>query len=78
MHGDFIEIYCKASLDVCEQRDPKGLYKKARAGQIPAFTGISSPYEEPGAPELTVDTDSEPLEQSADKVISILRNRGIL
>lgn len=78
MHGDFIEIYCRASLEVCEQRDPKGLYKKARAGQIPAFTGISSPYEEPLAPELTVDTGSESLEASAEKVILFLQDRKIL
>ena len=78
MFGDFVENYCKAFVDVREQRDPKGLYKKARAGQIPAFTGISSPYEEPESPELTVDTGAESLERSAQKVIDILKARGIL
>jgi len=78
MHGDFIEVYCRASLDVCEQRDPKGLYKKARAGQISAFTGISSPYEEPEAPELIVETGADPLNTSADMVFQLLRGREIL
>jgi adenylylsulfate kinase len=55
---DFHEIYCKASLEVCEDRDVKGLYKRARAGEIPDFTGISSPYEEPEYADLTVDTES--------------------
>lgn len=78
MHGDFIEIYCKASLDVCEQRDVKGLYKKARAGEIKAFTGISSPYEEPLNPELLVETDKLSLEKSADLILAMLRDRGVL
>ncbi len=56
--NDFHEIYCKCSLEVCEERDVKGLYKRARAGEIPDFTGISSPYEEPELAELTVDTES--------------------
>jgi len=56
--SDFHEIYCKCSLEVCEERDVKGLYKRARAGEIPDFTGISSPYEEPESSELTVDTES--------------------
>ena len=56
--NDFHEIYCKCSLDVCEERDVKGLYKRARAGEIPDFTGISSPYEEPVKPELEIDTES--------------------
>jgi adenylylsulfate kinase len=56
--NDFHEIYCKCSLEVCEERDVKGLYKRARAGEIPDFTGISSPYEEPEFAELTVDTES--------------------
>ncbi len=57
--SDFHEIYCKCSLEVCEDRDVKGLYKRARAGEIPDFTGISSPYEEPEFAELTVDTESQ-------------------
>ena len=55
--GDFIEVYCQCALEECERRDPKGLYKKARAGEIPNFTGISAPYEEPEDPELVLDTD---------------------
>ena len=55
---DFHEIYCQASLEICEDRDVKGLYKRARAGEIPDFTGISSPYEEPEHADLTVDTES--------------------
>ena len=78
MHGDFIEIYCKASLEVCESRDVKGLYKKARAGEIKAFTGISSPYEEPLNPELVVETDKLSLDESAERVMDLLRERGVL
>ncbi|MBI5449887.1 MAG: adenylyl-sulfate kinase [Gammaproteobacteria bacterium] len=77
LHGDFIEVYCKCTLELCEQRDVKGLYKKARAGQIPVFTGISSPYEEPLNPELVVDT-STTLEQCVEQVMECLRQRGIL
>lgn len=76
--GDFIEIYCKASLDVCEQRDVKGLYKKARAGEIKAFTGISSPYEAPENPEIVIETGADPLEKCADQVLDFLRARKIL
>ncbi|MCC6301454.1 MAG: adenylyl-sulfate kinase [Gammaproteobacteria bacterium] len=76
--GDFIEIYCKASLDICEQRDVKGLYKKARAGEIKAFTGISSPYEAPENPEIIVETGADPLDECADQVLKLLRERGIL
>lgn len=78
MHGDFLEIYCKASLEVCEERDVKGLYKKARAGEIKAFTGISSPYEEPLKPELVVETDRMPLDECAEMVMDLLRQRGVL
>ncbi len=78
MHGDFIEIYCKASLEVCEQRDVKGLYKKARAGEIKAFTGISSPYEAPDKPEIIVETGADSLDKCADQVLDFLRERGIL
>lgn len=76
--GDFIEIYCYAPLDVCEERDPKGLYKKARAGEIPEFTGISSPYEEPLSPEIKVDTASQSLDESVEQVIRVLRERNII
>lgn len=77
-HGDFIEIYCKADLEVCEQRDVKGLYKKAREGIIKDFTGISSPYEEPVKPEIQVNTGGDSLESCVDQVIATLRKRGIL
>jgi len=77
-HGDFFEIYCRCALDVCESRDVKGLYRRARAGEIRDFTGISSPYEEPVNPELIVDTGSTPLEACVDQVVLCLRERGIL
>ena len=76
--GDFIEIYCRAPLAVCEQRDVKGLYKRARTGEIPDFTGISSPYEAPEHPELVVDTGAQPLEQCVDQVIALLKSRELL
>ena len=76
--GDFIEIYCQASLDVCEERDVKGLYKKARSGEIANFTGISSPYEPPEIPELTVDTGKASLETCVEQVIQFLQDRDVL
>lgn len=76
--GDFIEIYCRASVDQCESRDVKGLYARARAGEIKAFTGISSPYEAPESPELTVDTGSESLSVCVAHVMSYLTGRGII
>lgn len=77
-HGDFFEIYCDASLDVCESRDVKGLYAKARAGEIPHFTGISSPYESPNKPELVVNTGEYSVEQCVDQVINVLIEHGII
>lgn len=74
---DFIEIYCKCSLEVCEQRDPKGLYQRARAGKIKEFTGISSPYEEPENPELVVETE-RPLEDCVDRVMTFLTQKEIV
>jgi len=76
--GRFFEIYCKASLETCEKRDPKGLYKKAREGIIKEFTGISAPYEEPENPEILVDTDKYNIEESADLVINKLRELNII
>jgi len=76
--GDFIEVYCKTSLEECEKRDVKGLYAKARKGEIPAFTGISSPYEEPQSPEIIAETGSKSLEVCVDQVIDELRQRGIV
>jgi len=75
---DFIEIYCNASLEVCESRDVKGLYKRARAGEIKNYTGIDSPYEEPVNPELVVNTGDEPLKESVTKVIEHLKSKGII
>lgn len=77
-HGEFLEIYCRCPLEVCEQRDVKGLYKRARAGEIKEFTGISSPYEEPDKAELVVDTGSQPVEESVARVIGLLRERGVI
>jgi adenylylsulfate kinase len=77
-HGEFLEIFCDCSLEVCEERDVKGLYKRARAGEIKDFTGISSPYEIPQNPELIVDTGALSLEASVAKVIKFLRERGVI
>ena len=77
--GDFVEIYCRCPISKCEERDVKGLYKKARAGEIPHFTGISSPYEEPEEAEIILDTDgSVTLEDTIDKVIKTLKELEIL
>jgi adenylylsulfate kinase len=75
---DFVEIFMNCPLEICEQRDPKGLYLKARAGQIPEFTGISAPYERPVNPEIVLDTGDESEEQSAARVISYLERHGYL
>ena len=75
---DFIEIYCAADLNVCEERDTKGLYAKARSGDIKDFTGISSPYEEPDKPELKIDTGSLELEDCVQFVMSELANQSII
>jgi len=77
--GDFIECYVEAPLEVCEERDPKGLYKKARAGEIPSFTGISAPYEAPEHPELVVSTGSgDDVDASAGRVVAYLEDKGYL
>ena len=75
---DFIEIYCKASLEICETRDVKGLYKRARAGEIKNYTGIDSPYEIPENPELIIDTDNQGLEDSVSTILSFLELNGII
>ncbi len=77
-HGDFLEIYCECPLEVCETRDVKGLYKKARAGKIANFTGISSPYEEPAKPELVIHTSQYDLDTCVQQVIGMLQARGII
>ena len=75
---DFVEVYCAADIEVCEGRDTKGLYKKARLGEIKEFTGISSPYEPPANPEIIVDTGSLDLNESVEKVINYLREKNFL
>lgn len=77
-HGDFLEIYCQCPIETCEQRDVKGLYKKARAGEIPFFTGIASPYEAPEHPELVVNTHDQSLDESVRCVVDLLVQRGII
>ena len=77
-NSDFIEIYCKASLKTCEARDVKGLYKRARAGEIKNYTGIDSPYEAPVNPELIIDTDKETLDESVSKIYSFLEREAII
>jgi len=76
--GDFVEVYVDCPLDVCELRDPRGLYAKARSGEIAEFTGISAPYEPPVAPELVLRTDRESPEESARRVIEYLEANGYL
>ena len=77
--GDrFIEVFVKASVEECIERDPKGLYKKALAGEIKEFTGVSDPYEEPLNPEIVLDTESESPEESAAKLIALLEERQLI
>jgi adenylylsulfate kinase len=76
--GDFIEVFVDCPVEVCETRDPKGLYKKARAGQIPEFTGISAPYESPLNPEINLRTDRESEEESLQQVLQYLERRGYI
>ena len=76
--GDFVEVYVAADLSVCESRDPKGLYRKARAGEIAEFTGISAPYEEPENPEIALRTDQEEVSASAARVVRFLEERGFI
>jgi adenylyl-sulfate kinase len=75
---DFIEVFVDAPIAECEKRDPKGLYVKARKGEIAQFTGISSPYEPPERPEITVRTDRETVEQAVDRISVLLKDRGYL
>src|SRR5580693_1432997 len=76
--GEFIEIFVNASVETCEKRDPKGLYKKARAGEIKNFTGISDPYEAPQKPELVLDSDSKGIDDLAYEVVAYLEKHGLL
>ena len=76
--GRFIEVFVDCALDVCEERDPKGLYKLARAGEIKEFTGISAPYEAPANPEVVVNTGEQTLEESTQEVIAFLEQNGLI
>lgn len=76
INDEFLEIYVRTPLEVCMERDVKGMYKKALAGEIKGFTGIDDPYEEPEKPELVLDTEREALDESVKKVLSLLRERG--
>lgn len=75
---EFIEVFVDCSLAVAEERDPKGLYKKARAGEIKNFTGIDDPYEAPDAPEIHLHSDQQTLEEEVNQIFSVLRERGII
>ena len=76
--GEFIEVFVKCAIDVCEARDPKGLYKKARSGEIKDFTGISAPYEEPLHPEIVLETDKQDIGESVRQVIVYLKDKGLI
>ncbi len=76
--GDFVEVHVQCPIEVCEQRDVKGLYKKARAGEIKEFTGISAPYEAPLSPELTIDTSGQSVEESARQILRYLEDKGVV
>jgi adenylylsulfate kinase len=76
--GEFIEVFVDASLETCEKRDPKGLYKKARAGEIKNFTGISDPYEAPEKPELVLDSNTKGIDELAGEVVAYLKSKGLL
>lgn len=77
-HGQFLEIFCNCDLSICEQRDTKGLYQKARAGDIKNFTGIDSPYEAPEKPELNVNTGQSSLNDCVEQVMMMLEEKGII
>ena len=76
--GDFIEVYVQCSLDECERRDPKGLYQKAKAGEILQFTGVSAPYEHPLQPEITIESDRQTLSESAVQIMDYLSIHGYI
>ena len=76
--GDFVEVYVKVSVEAAEKRDPKGLYKKARAGEIKGFTGIDDPYEAPENPEIVIDTEITPPDRAAEQIVTYLEARGYL
>ncbi len=76
--GDFVEVHVDCPVEVCEQRDVKGLYKKARAGEIKEFTGVSAPYEAPERAELTIDTSGQSVEASARQILQYLERQGLI
>lgn len=76
--GEFIEVFLDTPLDICEQRDPKGLYKKARAGEIKHFTGIDSDYQVPVNPEIRIDTSANSLEQSVQQLVAYLKDKQVI
>ena len=76
--GEFIEVFVKCSVEACEKRDPKGLYKKARNNEIPNFTGISAPYEEPINPEIILDTENQTIEECVEQLQEILTEKGYI
>jgi adenylylsulfate kinase len=78
MPDDFVEVLVECPLEVCEQRDVKGLYQKARAGQIKEFTGISAPYEPPAKPELALRTDRQSVEESVAAIVALLSERRVV
>lgn len=75
---DFIEIYCRCPVEICEKRDPKGMYKKAKAGEIKEYTGISAPYEEPENPDLIIDTHLLSIEEAVERVVTLLLDKILL
>ena len=75
---DYSEVYCRCALEICEQRDIKGMYKRARAGEIPHFTGVSSPYEEPNQADVVLDTGTRPLEECVNEVLALLVIKGVI
>lgn len=77
-HGDFYEVYCQCDLKVCEERDPKGLYKKARTGEIANFTGISAPYEEPIKPDMTINTSKLSIDQEVEHIMNNIRFKRLI
>jgi len=77
-HGDFFEVYCKCNIPTCEDRDPKGLYARARRGEIKQFTGISAPYEEPTRCEILVETDKQTLTEEVAMIMDFLRTKGLV
>ena len=78
LHENFVEVYTECSLDTLEERDVKGLYKKARAGEIKGFTGVDDPYEAPESPEVQINSETESIDESADKIIRYLELKGLI